>query len=69
MESITLKTNQELKKEIASGKLVRVINGVVVRDNLGELKVSNKHVYISTYTPLGGHNSIFLEAPFVIEFE
>jgi len=69
----TFQTPSKLKKEITStfpNKIVKSINGVdlINRNDLCELKVSNKYVNINTYTPVGGHRTHFFDAPFNVEF-
>ena len=69
----SFKTIKELRKFIQSeinfsGKKITSINGIDLDRNLAELKVSQKHVTVETYTPAIGHKMQFVESPFTIQF-
>jgi uncharacterized OB-fold protein len=73
MNALTAQTARELKKLIQSncnftGKKVISINGICLqnRNDLAELKLSNKNCTIDTYTSVAGHKTQFLNAPYNI---
>lgn len=73
MNTLTAQTSRELKHLIQSecnftGKKVISINGISLenRNDLAELKISNKNCTIDTYTSFAGHKTEFLNAPFSI---
>jgi len=73
VNTLTAQTARELKNLIQSecnftGKKVIAINGISLekRNDLAELKLSNKNCTIETYTSFGGHKTQFLNAPFNI---
>ena len=73
MNTLTAQTSRELKNLIQSqcnftGKKVISINGISLenRNDLAELKISNKNCTIDTYTSFAGHKTQFLNAPFNI---
>ena len=73
VNTLTAQTSRELKNLIQSqcnftGKKVISINGISLenRNDLAELKISNKNCTIDTYTSFAGHKTQFLNAPFNI---
>jgi hypothetical protein len=71
MKTLTAQTARELKNLIQSecnftGKKVIAINGISLenRNDLPSLEISNKNCIIGTYTPIDGHKTQFLTAPF-----